>query len=58
MNQTINNERIIGENNLQEMHNHVNLSHAVHMEMRGDTGGAITFGMGVLMDKSSKQKMN
>ena len=36
----------------------VDSSHAVHPDMRGHTGGAITFGTGILSPKASKQKMN
>ena len=33
MNQTIGDERTIGVNNLHEMQTHVNLSHAMHMDI-------------------------
>ena len=58
MNQKIDDERIIEANNLQEMQPYVDLSHVVHMDMRGHTGGVSTFGMGVLLAKLSKQKIN
>lgn len=40
------------------MHMFVDSSHAVHKDMRGHTGGVISFGKGVSCPKSSKQKMN
>ena len=40
------------------MHTCVNLSHAVHMEMRFHTGAVNNFGIGVLTDKLSKQNIN
>ena len=58
MNQTIDDNRIIGANELQEMHTYANLSHVVHMDMRGYTGGVSTFGIGVLTAESIKQNMN
>ena len=57
MNQKIKDKRIMGEKDLQEMQTYVDLSHEVHMEMRGHTRGVSTFGIGILTDKSSKQKM-
>ena len=36
----------------------VDSAHAVHENMRGHTGGLITFGTGVVDQKSSTQKMN
>ena len=40
------------------METFVDSSHAVHPDMRGHTGGVITFGTGILSPRSSKQKMN
>jgi len=36
----------------------IDSAHAVHPDMRGHTGGATTFGTGIIDQKSSKQKMN
>ena len=58
LNQTIDDIRIIGANNLHEMQTYIDSSHGTHMDMRGHTGGVITFGTGVLTGKGSKQKMN
>ena len=40
------------------MNTYVDLSHAVHMDMRLHKGGVSNFGIGVLMDKLRKHKMN
>ena len=56
--QTIDDNRIIGADRLDVMTTFVDSSHAVHPNMRGHTGGVITFGTGVINTKSSKQKMN
>ena len=58
MNQTIDNKRIIGSNYLQKIQNYVDSSHALNMETRGHTGGVGNFGIGVLMAKLSKQKID
>lgn len=56
--QTIDDERIIGADDLTRMQTFIDSLHAVHEDMRGHTGGAITFGTGIINSKSSKQKMN
>ena len=56
--QTIEDSRIIGAESLTKMKTYVDSSHAVHPDMRGHTGGAISFGTGILSHVSSKQKMN
>lgn len=56
--QTINDVRIIGADSLIDMLTMVDSAHAVHENMRGHTGGLITFGTGVVDQKSSTQKMN
>ena len=56
--QTIDDVRTIGADCLSEMTTYVDSSHAVHPDMRGHTGGAITFGTGIVTHRSSKQKMN
>ena len=58
MNQTIDDEIITGKNNLHEMQKYVNSYLAVHLDMRGHTGGVCIFGIGFLKAKSSKQKIN
>ena len=56
--QTIGDFRVIGADDVTRMETYVDSSHAVHEDMRGHTGGVITFGTGVLAPKCSKQKMN
>ena len=58
MNQKVDDKRIVGENDLQEMQTYVNSSHAVQMEIRGHIGGVSTFVIRVFTSKLSKQKMN
>ena len=50
--------RIIGADDLLRMVVLIDSAHAVHDDMRGHTGGVISFGTGVVDQKSSKQKMN
>lgn len=56
--QAIDDERIIGVDDLQIMQTFVDSSHAIHNDMRGHTGGLFTFGIGILNAKSRKHKMN
>ena len=58
VNQTIEKVRIIGSDDLLKMQTFIDSSHAVHEDMKGHTGGTITFGTGVVSVKLSKQKMN
>ena len=50
--------RIIGINNISVMNTYIDASYAVHPNMRGHTGGAISFGHGIVHSKASKQKIN
>ena len=36
----------------------IDASYAVHEDMRGQTGGTISLGHGIISDKSTKQKLN
>jgi hypothetical protein len=36
----------------------VDASYAVHDDMKSHTGGAVSFGRGAIMSKSTKQKLN
>ena len=58
MNKAIDDKRITRGNYLQEIQTYVDFSHAVHMDMRGHTGGVSTFGKGFLAAKSIKHNMN
>ena len=40
------------------MNTFIDASYAVHPNMRGHTGGAISFGVGIIHGKASKQKIN
>ena len=55
---TLNDKRIIGADSLHKMLTMVDSAHAAHKDMRGHTGGLISFGTGVVDTKSTKQKMN
>ena len=50
--------RTIGADDLGHKYTFIDSAHAVHDNMRGHTGGCITFGTGVVDQKSSKKKMN
>ena len=56
LHQTIEDVRIIGANDLFSMLTFIDSAHAVHPNMRGHTGGATTFGIGIIDQKSHKQK--
>jgi hypothetical protein len=48
----------LGADDLRRMLTWVDASYAVHRDMKSHTGGAISFGRGAVMSKSSKQKLN
>jgi hypothetical protein len=48
----------LGADDLCKMLTWVDASYAVHVDMKSHTGGAISFGRGAVMSKSSKQKLN
>jgi hypothetical protein len=58
LNGTINDKRIIGADSLIQMKTWVDASYAAHADMKSHTGGAVSFGTGAVMGKSSKQKLN
>ena len=55
---TIHLPHIIGADSLTSFQSFVDVSYAVHNDMRSHTGTAITFGRGTVYAKSSKQKLN
>jgi len=55
---TKNDARIIGATSLKRLYSWVDASYAVHMDMKGQTGSATSFGRGVIGSKSTKQKIN
>ena len=55
---TIDDTRIIGASCLNRLSTWIDAAHAVHEDMKGQTGGATSYGIGILNSKSSKQKLN
>ena len=55
---TIDQELTLGADNIMLMKSWVDVSYAVHDDCRSHTGGAMSWGWGVLMSKSKKQKLN
>jgi len=55
---TVEDRKIIGADDLLHMLTMTDSAHAVHEDMKGHIGGIITFGIGVIDQKSSIQKMN
>ena len=55
---TINDCLVIGADVLSKLQTWVDASYAVHQDMKSHTGGAVSFGRGALLSKSSKQKLN
>ena len=55
---TINDVRIMGMDDSGILHTWIDASYAVHEEMRGHTGRAISLGHGLVNKKSLKQKLN
>jgi hypothetical protein len=58
LNGTIDDVLIIGADDLTTIQTWVDASYAVHDDMKSHTGGAISFGRGALLSKSTKQKLN
>ena len=50
--------RILGAENMLNLLTWVDASYATHNDMRIHTGGCMSFGIGVLMPKSLKHKLN
>ena len=55
---TINDTRIIGAKNLHEIFTWIDAAYAVNPDMKSQTGGTMSMGLGVLHSKSCKQKLN
>ena len=58
INGTIGKKRIIGARSLKDLFTYIDAAYAVHFNMRGHTGGALSMGYGIIHGKSSKQKIN
>jgi hypothetical protein len=50
--------RIMGADDILKLETYIDASYATHANMRGHTGGAMSFGWGVVHEKASKQKIN
>ena len=50
--------RTLGADSMMELATLVDASYAAYVDMRSHTGGCMSFGLGVLMPKSTKQKLN
>ena len=55
---TIDLKLTLGADNMKKMKSWVDVSYGVHDDCRSRTGGAISFGWGVLVTKCQKQKLN
>ena len=58
LNRTLNDTMIIGADCLTMLKTWVDASYGVHPDMKSHTGGVMSLGRGVIMSKSSKQKLN
>ena len=58
LNQTIDDERIMGADDLLSLLTWIDASYGVHTDMKGHTGGVMSFGTGIVHGKASKQKLN
>ena len=58
LNQTIDDTMVIGADSLTMLKTWVDALYGVHPDMKSHTGGVISLGRGVIMSKSSKQKLN
>jgi hypothetical protein len=55
---TLNDVLTLGADDLGMMRTWVDVSYAVHEDIKSHTGGVIPFGQGAVMSKSSKHKLN
>eukprot|EP00957_Ditylum_brightwellii_P143410 10925329-Ditylum_brightwellii.AAC.1 len=55
---TIDDIHIIGTEILTDLYTWIDAAYAVHPNMRSQTGGAMSFGVGIVHGKSIKQKLN
>jgi len=55
---TIDLPRVVSMSDLSEMDIYIDASHGAHNDKRGQTGGCISVGTGVLHSRSSKQRIN
>ena len=55
---TIKDKRIIGASSPHELYLWIDAAYAVHENMRGHTGGTMSYGTGVIHARAGKQKLN
>ena len=53
-----NDNRHIGMYDIAKLTTYIDASYAVHPNMRGHTGGMMSFSLGVIHSRASKQKVN
>ena len=58
INNTIHKKRILGADSLIDLSTWIDSAYAIHSDMKGHTGGAMSFGTGVFNEKSTKQRIN
>ena len=58
LSQTIDDERVMGADSLHHLNTFVDGSYAIHPDMKSHTGGAMSFGIGVVHGRAGKQRMN
>ena len=56
--QTIDDDRVIGIEDIEVLHTWIDASYAVHPDMKSHTGGCISYGLGIIDSGSMKQKLN
>ena len=54
----INDDRVMGIEDLGVMHTWVDASHTIHLDMEGHMGGVMSYGLGISHTQSSKQKLS
>ena len=54
---TIDDDRVMGIEDLGVMHTWVDASYAVHPDMKGRTGGAMPYGLDIIHAQSSRQRV-
>ena len=58
LNNIIHKKRILGADTLIDLSTWVDSLYAIHADMKGHTGGGMSFGIGVFNEKSNKQRIN
>jgi hypothetical protein len=58
LNDTLSLSATLGANGMTKMMTWVDAAYAVHPDMKSHTGGCVSLGRGVIMPKSTKQKLN